>query len=90
MSLPTRVETVDSVSEFVSLKTGFQVFRDTFPFYNNTNKEGFMFLSTCVQPRSRGTITLADSTTSMPPVVDPNYLEQYFDVKCMVKGKYWY
>ncbi|KAH9638049.1 hypothetical protein HF086_014910 [Spodoptera exigua] len=64
-----------------------QVFRDTFPFYNNTNKEGFMFLSTCVQPRSRGTITLADSTTSMPPVVDPNYLEQYYDVKCMIKGK---
>ncbi|XP_050561404.1 neither inactivation nor afterpotential protein G [Spodoptera frugiperda] len=63
-----------------------QVFRDTFPFYNNTNKEGFMFLSTCVQPRSRGTVTLADSTTSMPPVVDPNYLEQYFDVKCMVKA----
>ncbi|XP_022824695.1 neither inactivation nor afterpotential protein G [Spodoptera litura] len=63
-----------------------QVFRDTFPFYNNTNKEGFMFLSTCVQPRSRGTITLADSTTSMPPIVDPNYLEQYYDVKCMVKA----
>ncbi|CAH0687624.1 unnamed protein product [Spodoptera exigua] len=63
-----------------------QVFRDTFPFYNNTNKEGFMFLSTCVQPRSRGTITLADSTTAMPPVVDPNYLEQYYDVKCMIKG----
>ncbi|KAF9419904.1 hypothetical protein HW555_003737 [Spodoptera exigua] len=65
-----------------------QVFRDTFPFYNNTNKEGFMFLSTCVQPRSRGSITLADSTTSMPPVVDPNYLEQYHDVKCMIKGKF--
>ncbi|KAJ8718695.1 hypothetical protein PYW08_002932 [Mythimna loreyi] len=63
-----------------------QVFRDTFPFYNNTNKEGFMFLCTCVQPRSRGTVTLADSTTSMPPIVDPNYLEQYHDVWCMIKA----
>nr|XP_021198094.2 neither inactivation nor afterpotential protein G [Helicoverpa armigera] len=63
-----------------------QVFRDTFAFYNNTKKEGFMFLCTCVQPSSRGSVTLADSTTSMPPVVDPNYLKKYSDVQCMVKA----
>ncbi|CAH0588233.1 unnamed protein product [Chrysodeixis includens] len=63
-----------------------QVFRDTFPFYNVTSKEGFMFLSTCVQPQSRGTVTLAGFTTAMPPIVDPNYLEQDSDVKCMIKA----
>ncbi|XP_075979560.1 neither inactivation nor afterpotential protein G [Anticarsia gemmatalis] len=63
-----------------------QVFRDTFPFYNVSQKEGFMFLSTCVQPKSRGSVTLADSITSAPPVVDPNYLEQFSDVQCMIKA----
>uniref|UniRef100_A0A2A4JB55 Glucose-methanol-choline oxidoreductase N-terminal domain-containing protein n=1 Tax=Heliothis virescens TaxID=7102 RepID=A0A2A4JB55_HELVI len=63
-----------------------QVFRDTFAFYNNTKKEGFMFLCTCVQPTSRGSVSLADSTTSVPPVVDPNYLENYSDVQCMIKA----
>uniref|UniRef100_A0A2A4J9Y7 Glucose-methanol-choline oxidoreductase C-terminal domain-containing protein n=1 Tax=Heliothis virescens TaxID=7102 RepID=A0A2A4J9Y7_HELVI len=64
-----------------------QVIRDTFAFYNNTKKEGFMFLCTCVQPSSRGSVTLADSTTSVPPVVDPNYLENYSDVQCMIKAE---
>ncbi|XP_049871619.1 neither inactivation nor afterpotential protein G [Pectinophora gossypiella] len=63
-----------------------QVFRDTFPFHNDTSKEGFMFLATCLQPRSRGTVTLRDSSTSIPPVVDPNYLHHYSDVKCMVRA----
>lgn len=66
----------------------FQVFRDTFPFHNDTSKEGFMFLSTCVQPKSRGTVTLKDSSTSIPPVVNPNYLHRSWDVKCMIRGRY--
>lgn len=64
----------------------FQVFRDTFPFHNDSSKEGFMFLSTCVQPKSRGSVTLLDSSTSIPPVVDPNYLHHSWDVRCIVKG----
>ncbi|CAK1580778.1 unnamed protein product [Parnassius mnemosyne] len=63
-----------------------QVYRDTYPFHNDTHKEGFMFLATCVQPRSRGSVTLKDSSTSIPLVVDTNYLHQYYDVACMVKA----
>ncbi|KAI5643926.1 GMC oxidoreductase domain-containing protein [Phthorimaea operculella] len=63
-----------------------QVFRDTFPFYNDTSKEGFMFLATCLQPRSRGTVTLRDSSISIQPVVDPNYLHSAWDVRCIVKA----
>ncbi|XP_034833429.1 neither inactivation nor afterpotential protein G isoform X2 [Maniola hyperantus] len=63
-----------------------QVFHDLFPFLNDTVKEGFMFLATCIQPRSRGSVTLKDSSTSVPIVVDPNYLHREYDVKCMVKA----
>ncbi|XP_026326190.1 neither inactivation nor afterpotential protein G [Hyposmocoma kahamanoa] len=63
-----------------------KVYRDTFPFHNDTSKEGFMFLSTCVQPKSRGSVTLRDSSTSIPPVVDPNYLHHGWDVRCMIKA----
>ncbi|XP_063627198.1 neither inactivation nor afterpotential protein G [Cydia splendana] len=62
------------------------VFRDTFPFHNDSSREGFMFLATCAQPRSRGTVTLRDLSTNVPPVVDPNYLHDGFDVKCMIKA----
>ncbi|XP_052748025.1 neither inactivation nor afterpotential protein G isoform X2 [Galleria mellonella] len=63
-----------------------KVFRDTFPFHNDTRKEGFMFLATCVQPRSRGTVSVTDASTTVPPAVDPNYLHQHYDVKCMIKA----
>ncbi|KAJ2949389.1 hypothetical protein O0L34_g15302 [Tuta absoluta] len=63
-----------------------QVFRDTFPFYNDTSKEGFMFLATCLKPKSRGTVTLRDSSISIQPVVDPNYLHYTWDVKCIMKA----
>nr|QDR50936.1 ninaG [Heliconius melpomene] len=63
-----------------------KVFRETFPFHNDTSKEGFMFLATCVRPKSRGTVTLKDSSTTVPVVVDPNYLHRDYDVKCMIKA----
>ncbi|XP_041980619.1 neither inactivation nor afterpotential protein G [Aricia agestis] len=63
-----------------------QVFRDTFPFYNDTGKEGFIFLGTCVQPRSRGRVTLRDTSTNVPAHVDPNYLHHEYDVRCMIKA----
>ncbi|XP_013169747.1 PREDICTED: neither inactivation nor afterpotential protein G [Papilio xuthus] len=63
-----------------------QVYRDTYPFHNDTRKEGFMFLTTCSQPRSRGQVTLRDSSTSVPPLLDTNYLHQYHDVACMIKA----
>ncbi|XP_073959999.1 neither inactivation nor afterpotential protein G [Choristoneura fumiferana] len=64
----------------------FQVFRAAFPFHNDASQEGFMFLATCTQPRSRGSVTLSDVSTNVPPVVDPNYLYDGYDVKCMIKA----
>ncbi|KAM3960387.1 LOW QUALITY PROTEIN: neither inactivation nor afterpotential protein G [Aphomia sociella] len=61
-----------------------KVFRDIFPFHND--KEGFIFLATCIQPRSRGTVTVTDSNTTVPPRVDPNYLHHHHDIRCMIKA----
>ncbi|CAH2087700.1 unnamed protein product [Euphydryas editha] len=63
-----------------------KVFRDTFPFHKDTSKEGFMFLATCIQPKSRGSVTLIDPSTTVPIVVDPNYLHRDYDVKCMISA----
>ncbi|KAJ0174940.1 hypothetical protein K1T71_009081 [Dendrolimus kikuchii] len=63
-----------------------QVFRDTFPFHNDTSKEGFMFLTTCVHPASRGSVTLSSTSTSAPLLVDINYLNIHEDVTCMIKA----
>ncbi|XP_072938333.1 neither inactivation nor afterpotential protein G [Epargyreus clarus] len=63
-----------------------EVFKEIFPYPNDFSKEGFMFLATCIQPRSRGTVTLKDSSSTIPPVVDPNYLHDYWDVKCVLKA----
>ncbi|XP_022129805.2 neither inactivation nor afterpotential protein G [Pieris rapae] len=63
-----------------------QVFRDMFPFHNDTSKEGFVFLASCVQPRSRGSVSLRDTSTTVPVVVNPNYLHQEYDVQCIVKA----
>ncbi|KAL4717158.1 hypothetical protein ACJJTC_017045 [Scirpophaga incertulas] len=63
-----------------------KVFRDTFVFHNDTSREGFMFLASCIQPLSRGSVTLRDASTTVPPVVDPNYLHRYEDVECMIRA----
>ncbi|CAG9791096.1 unnamed protein product [Diatraea saccharalis] len=63
-----------------------KVFRDTFVFHNDTSKEGFMFLASCIQPKSRGTITLKGPSTAVPPVVNPNYLHRIEDIKCMIRA----
>ncbi|GBP42235.1 Neither inactivation nor afterpotential protein G [Eumeta japonica] len=63
-----------------------EVFRKTFPFHHSSSKEGFIFLATCTQPRSRGTVSLSDISTNTPPLVNPNYLQNGRDVKCIVKA----
>lgn len=42
-----------------------------------------MFLSTCHQPKSRGTVKLDPKNVLAPPLIDPNYLEDYEDIKCI-------
>lgn len=46
-------------------------------------------LSSCLQPKSRGTVFLEDSDPFKLPAIDPNYLSHKEDVDCIIKGKYF-
>ncbi|XP_015123344.1 neither inactivation nor afterpotential protein G isoform X1 [Diachasma alloeum] len=59
-----------------------EVFRSVFPSYNNSTQEGVLILATCLQPQSRGNITLNTYTILDPPRIDPAYLEDSEDVRC--------
>lgn len=63
-----------------------ETFRSLFPLYHNSSQEGFVFLSSCLQPKSRGTITLASNNHQTHPKINPNYLSQYDDIKCLQKA----
>ena len=39
-----------------------------------------------VRPRSRGSVTLRSADASTPPVIDPNYLDDAYDVRMSVEG----
>jgi choline dehydrogenase len=44
-------------------------------------------LTTCLQPRSRGTVSLKDVDPLSAPVIDPQYLTEPEDVACMTRGR---
>lgn len=43
-------------------------------------------LNTCYQPLSRGTVRLQTNRIHDPPDIDPNYLEDQADVKCLIRA----
>ncbi|XP_058061993.1 neither inactivation nor afterpotential protein G [Anopheles bellator] len=63
-----------------------ETFRAFFPFYRNASQEGFLFLSTCHQPRSRGAIFLRDRHITSDPFFNPNYLKDRADIECMMEA----
>lgn len=61
-------------------------FRSFFPLYANSGQEGFVPLSTCYLPKSRGVIQLDSNNVLADPLIDPKYLNNYDDVICMRKA----
>ncbi|XP_043495262.1 neither inactivation nor afterpotential protein G [Polistes fuscatus] len=59
-----------------------ETFRSLFPAYNDTGHEGFLYLATCLQPKSRGNITLRSRSIFDQPKIDPAYLQHDDDVYC--------
>jgi choline dehydrogenase-like flavoprotein len=39
-----------------------------------------------VRPRSRGSVTLASADPAVPPVIDPNYLSDPYDLRMSIEG----
>nr|XP_003705892.1 PREDICTED: neither inactivation nor afterpotential protein G [Megachile rotundata] len=57
-------------------------YRAFYPTYNNITQEGCLFLTYCLQPKSRGTVSLRSTKIRHHPKIDPAYLENYDDVLC--------
>lgn len=58
-----------------------------YPSYNNNSREGFLFLSYCLQPKSRGSVSLRSNNIRHHPKIDPAYLQHYDDVLCTHGGR---
>ncbi|XP_065348224.1 neither inactivation nor afterpotential protein G-like isoform X1 [Cloeon dipterum] len=63
-----------------------ETFHGLFPLAKNSSQEGAVLLSSCLQPHSRGTVTLQDSNPLSVPLIDPRYLSEPKDVKCMAQA----
>lgn len=71
----------DELKSLVNYRT--ENFRSFYPFYANYSQEGFVLLSTCWQPKSRGFIELNSKNIFQDPLINLNFLEHYDDVTCV-------
>lgn len=60
-----------------------EAFRAFFPLHLNASQEGFTVLSTCLQPKSRGTVKIDPSNIDGNPLIDPEYLKDDYDLLCI-------
>ncbi|KYN07672.1 Neither inactivation nor afterpotential protein G, partial [Cyphomyrmex costatus] len=83
-----KLQTIPEVFNYFAFGTGkcdnapLTTFRSLFPSYNDSMHEGFIYLVTCLQPKSRGSITLRSSDIHDPPRINPAYLQDPEDVMC--------
>ncbi|KAM0724913.1 Neither inactivation nor afterpotential protein G [Formica fusca] len=63
-----------------------ETYRSLFPSYNDSMHEGFVYLASCLQPKSRGSVTLRSSDIRDPPRIDPAYLQDSDDVTCTYRA----
>ncbi|XP_050454218.1 neither inactivation nor afterpotential protein G isoform X2 [Cataglyphis hispanica] len=63
-----------------------ETYRSLFPSYNDSMHEGFIYLVSCLQPKSRGSVTLRSSDIHDPPRIDPAYLQDSNDVTCTYRA----
>ncbi|XP_068156029.1 neither inactivation nor afterpotential protein G [Drosophila tropicalis] len=61
-------------------------FRALFPRFYNSSQEGFVIISSCLQPKSRGSVQLLNKSMRRNPLIDPNYLSQVEDVACTIEA----
>ncbi|XP_055904168.1 neither inactivation nor afterpotential protein G [Eupeodes corollae] len=61
-------------------------FRALFPLYYNSTQEGLVLISTCLQPESRGFVTIRNNNVRRNPLINPNYLAEIEDVNCTIRA----
>ncbi|KAG5681579.1 hypothetical protein PVAND_010998 [Polypedilum vanderplanki] len=68
-----------ALKDVANFKT--EAFQAFFPLFANSSQEGFVALSTCYKPKSRGNIKLKSSGIDF--LIDPKYLQHDDDMECM-------
>ncbi|XP_058801694.1 neither inactivation nor afterpotential protein G-like [Phymastichus coffea] len=63
-----------------------ETFRSLYPTYNDTVREGFLLMSSCLQPHSRGYVALRSQEPTDRPIIEPAFLERHQDVACTTKA----
>lgn len=71
---------------FSPINIGSQYGYDAYDLYDYPRKDGFTILPTLLHPKSRGTVSLASSDPSKPPVIQPNFLKEKEDLEQLIKG----
>lgn len=77
------VGSVDEASLRMVSNLDFDTFQNIFPHHLNASQEGFVLLSTCYHPRSRGAVTLHSRSIFDHPSIDPQYLSHPADLQCL-------
>ncbi|XP_001604519.1 neither inactivation nor afterpotential protein G [Nasonia vitripennis] len=63
-----------------------ETFRSLFPSYSDITREGFLFMSNCQQPKSRGNVTLRSASVFDRPMIEPAFLQRDEDIACTIKA----
>ncbi|KZS16816.1 Neither inactivation nor afterpotential protein G [Daphnia magna] len=61
-----------------------EAFHRWFPKSSSLSQEGFVLISICLHPRSRGHIRIISPDPMHPPEIDPAYLSNDYDVQCSI------
>lgn len=80
------VGSVDEASLRMVSNYDYETFSKLFPYHFNSSQEGFVLISTCYHPKSRGTIKLGTNTILTQPKIDPQYFANPFDVQCTIEA----
>lgn len=76
------VGAVDEASLRKVSNLDFDAFKNIFPFHMNSSQEGFVLLSTCYHPKSRGSVSLHSRSIHDHPQIDPDYFSHSYDIVC--------
>ncbi|CAM1294930.1 Uncharacterised protein g1131 [Pycnogonum litorale] len=84
--LPLKIGSVDEelYTQISNMKS--ESFQAIFPDSFNQSKEGFILLSICLHPKSRGNIDIKSKNVFESPLIDPKYLTHQQDVDCLTEG----
>ena len=63
-----------------------QSFHQWFPKAGSISQEGFVLISVCLHPESRGHIRIRSTDPWQPPLIDPKYLSHPQDIACFSDG----